>query len=86
MRKSLFLLTAMAWSSAASAADTWVYYDPTLMTAGDVATLTNQFVAAGATVTTTTSSAWPTNYSGYKLVVILMPAASFSAAQANALT
>ncbi len=86
MRKSLLLLSGLMWSTKALAADTWVYYDPTLMTAGDVATLTNQFVAAGGSVTTTTSSVWPTNYTGYKLVVILMPASAFSAAQANALT
>lgn len=82
----LLALTLSVLSPPALAYDTYLYYDPSLMTAADVSTLSNTFTGVGASVYTTTSTVWPTNYTGYRLVVLLMPAANIGVAQSNALT
>jgi MYXO-CTERM domain-containing protein len=78
-----FFLLAFAWPAAA--ADTVIYYSKTYMTSAMVADLESALTGMGATVTTSTSTSWPTSYSGYKLVIILLPEAGFSSAQASAL-
>jgi MYXO-CTERM domain-containing protein len=83
--RRLFLLTALLASSPALAYDTYVYYDSSLMTAAEVSPFTNALTGAGASVYTTTSTAYPTNWTGYRLAVFLMPAASFTNNQASAL-
>ncbi len=78
------LLLALA-APRAYAADTFIYYNPGYITFADVTPLDNALVRVGATVTTSTSSAWPTSWSGYKLVILLLPGAHFSAPQVAAL-
>lgn len=69
----------------AQAADTWIYRNPTYILANDIAPLTTSLNSVGASVTTSTSSTWPTNWSGYKLVIILLPGNSFNSGATAAL-
>ncbi len=78
------LLLALA-APRAFAADTYIYYNSAYITASDVAPLQGSLLAAGASITTTTSSAWPTSWTGYKLVILLLPGSSFSATQVSGL-
>ncbi len=79
-------LLALLLAPSALAYDTFLYYDSTLIPAANVSSFSAALTAAGASVYTTTSSAWPTNYTGYRLAIFLMPATSFTTPQANALT
>lgn len=78
------LLLALA-APRALAADTYIYYNPSYMALSDVTPLKNALVGVGASVTTSTSSSWPTSWTGYKLVIILLPASHFSTTQVSAL-
>ena len=84
-RLTLLALAAPLWAGAAQAADTYIYYNPSYIIAADVNDLKNALVGVGASVTTSTSSSWPTSWSGYQLVIILLPASHFSATQVSAL-
>ena len=66
-------------------ADTHLYYNAMYIPSYSVVDLETALTGVGATVTTTTSSSWPTSWTGYELVIILLPASSFSTAQASAL-
>ncbi len=86
MRRSLAALPLLALASpAAHAGDVWIYYHPSYITSTEVAPLVLALEGAGADVDTSTSSDWPTSWTGYQLVVILLPAAAFSSAQADGL-
>ncbi len=69
----------------ARAGDVFLFRHPTQVPASQINTLENTLTALGAVVDTTTSSLWPTDYSGYKLVILLGPNATFSSAQLTAL-
>ena len=84
-RLTLLALAAPLWAGVAQAADTWIYYNPSYISASDITPLKNALVGVGASVTSSTSSSWPTSWSGYQLVIIILPAARFSGTQAAAL-
>jgi uncharacterized protein (TIGR03382 family) len=75
----------LALSAPVKAADTFLYYNSSYLSAADISPLQGALSGVGASLDTTTSAAWPTAWTGYKLVIVLMPGASFSAGQANAL-
>ncbi len=80
------LLTAgLLASTDAWSADTWIYYNSGYISSSEVSALSSTLTGVGASVTTSTSSSWPTSWSGYKLVIILLPASSFSATQVSGL-
>ncbi len=79
------ILTTLMLVARAQAADTYIYYNSTYISAADITDLKNALTGVGASVTTSTSTSWSTDWSGYKLVILLLPAHSFSAAQARAL-
>lgn len=86
MRPKLGILAlGMALSTPAFSADTYIYYNPTYMSASDISSLKTALTGVGATITTSTSSSWPTSWSGYQLVIILLPASTFNATQVAAL-
>ena len=76
---------AIGAAPALAASDTFIYYNSTYITSTDISDLSAALSGAGATVTTSTSSTWPTSWSGYKLVIILLPAKTFSSSQTSAL-
>jgi Putative metal-binding motif len=76
---------AIGATPALAASDTFIYYNSDYITAADVSDLKAALTAAGATVTTSTSSTWATSWSEYKLVIILLPAKTFSSSQISAL-
>ncbi len=80
-----FLLLA-SLSAPAEAGDVLLYYNSTYITSAGVRDLVRAIEGVGGSVDTTTSSSWRTSYSGYKLVILLLPASTFSTTQANALT
>ena len=75
----------LALAAPVKAADTFLYYNSSYLSAADISPLQSALSGVGASLDTTTSAAWPTAWTGYKLVIVLMPGASFSATQANAL-
>ncbi|MCK6503782.1 hypothetical protein L6R53_10350 [Myxococcota bacterium] len=80
------LLLAASLAAPASAGDVLLYYNSTYIRAVDVVDLVDAIEGVGGSVDSTTSSAWRTSYSGYKLVILLLPSATFSTTQASALT
>jgi len=78
----LFTLLAAA---PARAGDVFLYRHPSEVPASQISTLVTTLTTMGAVVDVTTSSTWPTSYSGYNLVIILGPSGSFSASQTSAL-
>jgi MYXO-CTERM domain-containing protein len=89
LTRSALLFTATAlWSSEAFAYDVLLYYNSSYIGAAGAAAVSSALTSVGASVYTTTSTAWyssASSYNGYKLVIMLMPGASFSTAQADAL-
>ena len=82
---SLALIAGLGLSPSAKAQDTVIYYNSVYMTYSMVSDLVSALQGMGASVTTSSSSNWPTSYSGKQLVIILLPNANFSSSQANAL-
>ena len=78
------LLVGLSASTTAWA-DTWIYHHPSYIGSSEVTALQSTLTGVGATVTTSTSAAWPSSWSGYKLVILLLPGAPFSTTQVSAL-
>lgn len=80
------LLLSASLAGPAWAGDVFLYYNSTYITAANVRDLVNAMEGVGASVDTSTSSSWRTSYSGYKMAIFLLPAATFNSTQGSALT
>ncbi len=80
-------LLLAALSAPAAAQDVYLYYNngPGYALGAAVADVEDALTGVGADVFTSSSTTWPTNYTGVKLAIFLIPGASFSSSQAAAL-
>ncbi len=77
-------VVSLLFPSVAHAYDVWFYYNGTYVSSTDIATTVAAITSAGGSVTTTTAPNWSQNWTGYKLIVILLPDANFSLSEAAA--
>ena len=72
-------------SGTAEAADTYLYYNNRFISSSELSDFRAAMTGMGATITSTSSTSYPTSYAGYDLVIFLLPDRTFNGTQANAL-